>query len=179
MAPPTDKLKSWIDSFAADVAATMALTDHEKVARDARLLGAAALNYLVTRLDLIPDWEESCGILDDAMVLRLAMSEAVDKDLDALPGDVQKSIHRLANEAETVRELIGDDLHGKLKAYVHGLAGVAVRNRHPSVVVDDDKQRGHLYDEIKDDLKRLPNAKMSDPAHVLRIIKNYLTQKLK
>jgi uncharacterized membrane protein YkvA (DUF1232 family) len=179
MAPPLDKLRSWIDSFAADVTATMALTDHEKVARDARLLGAAALNYLVTRLDLIPDWEESCGILDDAMVLRLAISEAVEKDIDALPADAQKTLHRLANEADAVRELLGDELHGKLKRYVHGLTNQAVRNRHPSVVVDDDKERGHLYAEIKDDLKRVPNARMSDPAHVLRIIKNYLDQKLK
>lgn len=179
MAQSQGKLKLWMDSFAADVAAVSSLTANEDVPRDARLAGAAALNYLVTRLDLIPDWEESCGILDDAMVLRLAMSEAAEKDLEALPAEVQRSVHRLANEAEVVRELLGDELHAKLKKYVHGLLGTVVRGRHPSAVVDDEKQREQLFDEIKDDLKRLPGTKMSDADHVLRIIKNYLSQKLK
>ena len=178
MAQSQGKLQLWMDSFAADVAAACALTANEKVARDARLAGAAALNYLVTRLDLIPDWEESCGILDDAMVLRLAMSEVAEKDLDALPADVQRSVHRLANEAEVVRELLGDELHAKLRKYVQGLHGTVVRGRHPSTVVDDEKQREQLFDEIKDDLKRNSGTRMSDADHVLRIIKNYLSQKL-
>jgi hypothetical protein len=90
-----------------------------------------------------------------------------------------KGVHRLANEAEIVRELLGDELHGKLKRYVHGLAGQVVRGRHPSTIVDDDKQRELLYDEIKSDLQRLSGAQISDAAHVLRIVKNYLSQKLK
>src|SRR6185436_1802908 len=113
-----DKMKRWVDSFATDVGAVQALVSHEKAPRDARLAGAAALNYLVTKLDLIPDWEESCGIIDDAMVLRLAMAEAADKDLDGLPVDVLRGVNRLANEAEQVREVLGDALHGKLKRYV-------------------------------------------------------------
>jgi uncharacterized membrane protein YkvA (DUF1232 family) len=61
-----ETMKRWMDSFASDVAAVQGLVDNEKIPREARLAGAAALNYMVTRLDLIPDWEESCGLIDDA-----------------------------------------------------------------------------------------------------------------
>jgi uncharacterized membrane protein YkvA (DUF1232 family) len=179
MAKHVDKMKSWIDSFTADVAAIEALVESEQVPRDARLAGAAALNYLVTRLDLIPDWEETCGILDDAMVLRVAMAEAMERDLDALPVDALKTVARLANEADAVRQFLGEELYAKLKRYVHELTSVIVRGRHPRVIVEDEKERAQLLAEVRDDLKRLPPAPMTDPDRVERVVKNTLQQKLR
>jgi len=62
--------------------------------------------------------------------------------------------------------------------YVEGLPQKVVRGRSADAIVDDAKVREQLYVEIKDELKRLPPAPMSDPDHVARTIKNYLTQKL-
>ena len=174
-----EKMKGWIDSFAADVGAIEALLSEEKAEDDARLHAAAALNYLVTRLDLIPDWEETCGILDDAMILRLEMAVAVGQDLGGLSGDALHAVGRLANEAELVKEFLGDDLYPRLKKYSDGLTQVIVRGRSPRALVDDAKARRQLSVEIEDELKRLPPAPMSDPQRVARVIKNYLTQKLK
>jgi uncharacterized membrane protein YkvA (DUF1232 family) len=173
-----DRMKAWIDSFASDIFAVQALLADDKAADEARLRAASALNYLVTRLDLIPDWEETCGILDDAMIVRLAMSQAADKDLGGLSGDALHTVARLANEVELVREFLGDDLYPRLKKYAEELVHAVVRNRSPRALVDDAKARRLLFDEIKDELKRLPPAPMSDPDRVARTIKNYLTQKL-
>src|SRR5215468_2056748 len=172
-----NKMKAWIDSFAGDVAAIEALLADEKADDDARLHAAAALNYLVTRLDLIPDWEETCGILDDAMILRLEMAAAVGKDLGGLSGDALHAVGRLANEAELVRQFLGDELYPRLKKYAEGLLQVVVRGRSPRALVDDAKERHQLSVEVKDDLKRLPPAPMSDPLRVARVVKNYLSQK--
>jgi uncharacterized membrane protein YkvA (DUF1232 family) len=174
-----EKMKAWIDSYAADVAAVQALVANEKIPKDARLVGAAALNYLVTRLDLIPDWEETCGILDDAMILRVAMAEAAEKDLDALDGEAHRGVAKLANEVELVREFLGSELYPRLKHYVQELGTAVVRNRLPRVIVDDPAERGRLYAEIKDELKRVPPAPMKEPERIARIIRNYLSQKLK
>jgi uncharacterized membrane protein YkvA (DUF1232 family) len=174
-----DKIKGWIDSFAADVGAVQAVAGEAKLAREARLAAAAALGYLVTRLDLIPDWEETRGIIDDAMVLRVAMSEAAGHDLEALPEDDQRAVHRLANETETVGEFLGADLYPRFKRYVADLQHAVVRGRHPSTVVDDDATRARLYAEVAEELKRLPPAPMSDPERVARIVRNYLSHKLK
>lgn len=179
MAEHVERMKAWIDSFAADVAAIESLVDNSKVPRDARLAGAAALNYLLTRLDLIPDWEETCGILDDAMVLRVCMADAMEKDLDGLPVDALKTVARLANETDAVRKFLGEELFARFKRYVHDLTNVIVRGRHPRTIVDDAKQREQLFVEVKDDLKRLPPAPMNDPDRIERVVKNTLAQKLK
>src|SRR5262249_15774879 len=145
-----DKMKGWIDSFSADVGAIEELLAEEKAEDDARLHAAAALNYLVTRLDLIPDSEETCGILDDAMVVRLEMAVAVGQDLGGLSGDALHTVGRLANEAEIVKEFLGDDLYPRLKKYADGLTQVVVRGRSPRALVDDAKERRQLSVEIKD-----------------------------
>jgi len=173
-----ETMKRWMDSFASDVAAVQGLVDNEKIPREARLAGAAALNYMVTRLDLIPDWEESCGLIDDAMVLRVAMADAAERDLDALTGEVMRGVHRLANEAEGVKTVLGD-IYPRFKRYVTELGNVVVRGRHPRVIVDDGKQREQLFDEIENDLQRLPLPTMTDPDRVERTVMNYLSQRLK
>jgi uncharacterized membrane protein YkvA (DUF1232 family) len=177
--PHMEKMKGWINSFAADVGVAQAVASATKLPRDARMVAAGALGYLVTRLDLIPDWEETCGILDDAMVLRLAMAEIEESSLDGLDEDTQLSVHRLANETETVRGLLGDEVYARFKRYVHELTNVVVRGRHPRTIVDDAKERAQLLVEVKDELKKLPPAPMSDPDRVERTVKNYLSLKLK
>jgi uncharacterized membrane protein YkvA (DUF1232 family) len=170
-----ERMRAWIDSFPADVAAVQRLVDDEKASTEARLLGAAAVNYLVTRLDLIPDWEEACGILDDAMVLRVAMALIAEPDLDPL--DV--GVHRLANEAEGVQAFLGPDLYPRFKHYVRELGHAVVRARAPRVIVDDARQRKALWSEVEDELKRVPPAPIRDPDRIARVVRNYLSQKLK
>ncbi len=182
MAKPSEhveKMKAWIDSFASDVAAIQGLVASDKVGSDARILGAAALNYLVTRMDLIPDWEETCGILDDAMVLRVAMALVPEKDLDLVEGDAHLGVARLANEVALVKAFLGDDLYPRFKHYTQELTHAVVRGRHPRVIVEDAKERKQLWAEIADELKRLPPAPMSDPERVARVVRNYLSQKLR
>ena len=174
-----EKMKAWIDSFASDVAAIQALVDSEQLGTDARVLGASALNYLVTRMDLIPDWEETCGILDDAMILRVAMALIPEAELDKVEGDAHVGVARLANEVELVKDFLGGDLFPRLKHYTQELTHVVVRGRAPRLIVDDAKERKQLWLEIKDELKRLPPAPMSDTDRVARVVRNYLSQKLK
>ncbi|HKA86372.1 MAG TPA: DUF1232 domain-containing protein [Haliangiales bacterium] len=177
--PKFDRIRGWIDTFAEDVGALQKLVAEPSAARDARLVGAAALNYLVTRLDLIPDWEETAGIIDDAMVLRVAAAMATEHDVGDLDADSLRALGKLANDADGVQAFLGADLHPRLKKYVQGLVPKIVRGRTPAAIVDDAKQRDQLYAEIKDELARLPPAPMTDPDRVARIVKNYLVEKLK
>jgi uncharacterized membrane protein YkvA (DUF1232 family) len=177
--PHMEKMKGWINSFAADVGVAQAVASATKLPRDARMVAVGALGYLVTRLDLIPDWEETCGILDDAMVLRVAMALATEAGVGELPAAALRDVGRLANEAEVVHELLGEDLWPRLKKYVADLAAKPVRGRTPASVVDDPKARRDLWNEVKDELKSFPPAPMSDPDAVQRTILGYLKQKLK
>jgi uncharacterized membrane protein YkvA (DUF1232 family) len=174
-----ERMKAWIDSFASDVAALQSLLADERAASEARLHAAGALNYLLLRMDLIPDWEETCGIIDDAMILRVSMSLVLEMDLGAQSGENLRIIGKLANEAERVHEFLGDEIYARLKKYAEELARTAVRGRHPRILLDDPRERKRFFDEIKDDLKRLPTAPMSDPGRVARVVKNTLAAKLK
>jgi uncharacterized membrane protein YkvA (DUF1232 family) len=167
-----DRMTGWIDTFAADVDAVKQGVEGDGPA-DARRLLAGALNYLVTRMDLIPDWEETCGVLDDAMVLRVAAALAVDQGLDA-----SRELARLGNEADVVSDFLGKDLYPRFKRHVEGLAGQAVRGRAPDTVLGDDKARKALFAEVADELERLPPAPFTDPEGVARTIRNYFAQKL-
>ena len=173
------KMRAWLDSFPADIAAVQAVVEEAKLPRDVRLLSAAALSYLITRLDLIPDWEETAGLIDDAMVLRVAMAVASEQDLDALEDDAQRVVHRLANEADVVREFLGADLYAKLRHHVLELVNAKVRGRLPSTILDDEKQRRLFFGEVKDEVKRPPAGPVKDPAGIARMVKNYLSTKLK
>jgi uncharacterized membrane protein YkvA (DUF1232 family) len=176
--PHIHSMKPWIDTFAEDVGVLERVVENQAVPRAARLLAAGALGYLVTRLDLIPDWEETCGLLDDAMVMRVAALLASEKGLDELPADALRGASRLVNEAEMIPDFLGGELYARFKHYVEQLPTKVVRGRSAESVVDDAKVRGHLHGEVADELKRLPPAPMSDPDHVARTIKNYLKQKL-
>jgi uncharacterized membrane protein YkvA (DUF1232 family) len=178
MAKYIDRMRSWIDTFSEDVEAVEKIVDNAKAARDARVLAATSLNYLVTRLDLIPDWEETCGVIDDAMVIRVAVSMAADKDLGSLDAATMSRVGRLCNEAEVVAEFLGPELYPRFKKYVQDSVGKEVRGRKAATVVDDAKQRAKLYTEIDEELRRLPPAPMTDPDAVERTILNYLKQKL-
>ena len=178
MAKYIDKMRKWIDTFADDVEVVKKIVESEKAAPEARQLAAGALNYLVTRMDLIPDWEETCGVIDDAMILRVATMLAAEKELGNLDGATTQKVGRLCNEAEVVHEFLGDELYPRLKKFTQDLIGKEVRGRKAATVVDDLKQRKALYAEIEDDLKRLPPAPMNDPDGVERTILGYLKQKL-
>jgi uncharacterized membrane protein YkvA (DUF1232 family) len=172
MSTAAERIKPWVESFPADVESMKKALDTTG-SDEARQVVAGALNYLITRMDLIPDWEETAGILDDAMVLRVAAAMATEKGLDASP-----EVGRLANEADAVSELLGAELYPRFKKHVEGLAGQAVRGRHPKAIVEDAKVRATLFTEIGDEIKRIPAAPVSDVDAVARTVKNYLSQKL-
>jgi uncharacterized membrane protein YkvA (DUF1232 family) len=174
-----ERMKQWIDTFADDVATLQKIVTNEKVPREARVMAAGALGYLVTRMDLIPDWEETCGIIDDAMIMRVAIALASEKDIGDIDGDTMREVGRLANEAEVVHEFLGEDLYPRIKKYTQDLTHTVTRGRLPETVVDDAKARRDLWAEIKDELKALPPAPMTDPDAVARTVRNYLSQKLK
>jgi uncharacterized membrane protein YkvA (DUF1232 family) len=167
------RMKDWIDSFAQDVDAVKKDLEGNGP-RDARKLLAGALNYLVTRMDIIPDWEETCGVLDDAMVLRVAAALASEKGLET-----SNPVARLANEADVVSEFLGKDLYPRFKRHVEGLTSQTVRGRAPDTILDDAKARAQLYDDIKNELAGLPPAPMTDPDAVARTIRSYFSQKLR
>jgi uncharacterized membrane protein YkvA (DUF1232 family) len=174
-----ETFKGWADSFRQDIEALKAIVESNKADAESRRLAAAALSYLVTKLDLIPDHNEGIGIMDDIMVVRVLMQMATQAhELGDLPSSAEVAIGRMTNEAERVNQLLGAPLYDKLKLYCAKLADTKVRGRSPQNIVDDANIRKELYAEIEDELKRSVPVAVSDPAEAELRLKSYLQHKL-
>src|SRR3954467_5442862 len=110
----------WLKSLAEDAQKLAGLLEHADSSPAAQRGAASALNYLFKSLDLIPDGLEDLGLLDDAFVMR-ALAETVKQEATyALPFDESGTVARLAEEAELVREFLGDQ-YARLEKYASGL----------------------------------------------------------
>jgi uncharacterized membrane protein YkvA (DUF1232 family) len=174
-----DAIKQWVSSLREDIETVKAVVDSEKVDPDARKFAASALSYLVTRMDLVPDWNETIGVLDDVMVIRVCMGLASAYGLEeGLESDTLIGASRLANDAERVNAFLGEDLAARFRRYCARLSEEAVRGRTPEGIVEDAAARARLYEEIDADLLRMPAAPFDDPDALIVTFKSYLHHKL-
>ena len=174
-----DVFKGWAETIRQDIDAHKALLENEKASADARKLAGAALSYLVSKMDLIPDWNEGIGVIDDVMVLRVCAQLSAGFSRDGLASSAEVTLERLANEADKIGEFLGGGVYDKLKQYCSRLAEQAVRGRTPAQLAEDPAQRKALYVELDDEIKKTVPIVINDPADAELRLKSYLTQKLK
>ena len=170
--------KSWADTIRQDVEAFKALLESTKADEKSRKLAGGALQYLVSKMDLIPDWNEGIGMIDDVMVLRVAAQQAQDLGRGDLPASAEVSFERLSNEAEKIVAFLGGPIYDKLKAYVSKLGETAVRGRTPVTLMEDAALRKTLYGELDLELEKTVPIVINDPADAELRLKAYLTHKL-
>jgi uncharacterized membrane protein YkvA (DUF1232 family) len=173
-----DVFKGWAETIRQDTDAFKAVLESSADARSKRL-AAAALSYLVSRMDLIPDWNEGIGVIDDVMVLRVCAQLGQGYNRGALPASAEISLERMANEADKIVAFLGVAIYDKLRAYCAKLVDQAVRGRTPGVIVDDAEVRKALYAEVDDEIKRTVPIVIADPVDAELRLKAYLTHKLK
>jgi len=175
-------VSDWVDSLREDVETLKKVVESAKVDKGARKYAATALNYLITRMDLIPDWTESIGVVDDVLVLRMCIDLASAYNLDEGLSDETKTlveISRLGNDIERVEQVLGSELFAKMRKYTARMSDDAVRGRTPQKILDDKEARAALYKEIDEELLRMPAATFKDAKAAERQLKNYLGAKLK
>ncbi|MEZ4401829.1 MAG: YkvA family protein [Kofleriaceae bacterium] len=178
MAKHIDLFKSWSESIVGDVAALKALVE-SSAELEARRLAAGALGYLVTRMDLVPDWEAGIGALDDVMVLRVCAQLAAGHGLAQVDEAHEITLARMANEAERIAEFLGPESYDKLRAYARKLSDAVVRGRAPATILVDAAARAALFAEVDDEVKKTVPVVVVDPADAELRLKAYLAHKLK
>ena len=179
MAAHIDVFRGWAETIRQDIDAFKALLDAPGADAASKQLAGAALSYLVSRMDLVPDWNEGIGVLDDTMVLRVCAQLTSGCDRGTLPTAAEVSLERMANEADKITAFIGGALHDKLRAYCAKLVDRPVRGRTPAQLAADAAARQALYREVEDELKRTVPIVIDDPADAEVRLKAYLTHKLR
>jgi uncharacterized membrane protein YkvA (DUF1232 family) len=173
-----DVFKSWADTLRQDIESYKVLLESGKADEHTRRLAGAALLYLVSRMDLIPDWNESIGVLDDVMVLRVLAQLTQTPERGPLPTVAEINLERMANEADKIAAFLGGPVHDKLRAYCARLVDQPVRGRTPAQLVDDADLRKALYEELDEEVRKSVPVIVADPADAEVRLKAYLTHKL-
>ena len=173
-----DVIKGWAESIRQDMDAFKALLESPKADEHSKKLAGAALLYLVSRMDLIPDWTEGIGVIDDIMVLRVCAQLAQSHEHGSISTTAEIALERMANEADKITAFLGGPIYDKLKSYVAKLGEQPVRGRSPAQLADDAAMRKALYIELEDEIKKTVPIVVTDPADAELRLKAYLTHKL-
>jgi uncharacterized membrane protein YkvA (DUF1232 family) len=173
-----DTFKAWAETIRTDIDAYKALLESTKADAGARKLAAGALSYLVSRMDLIPDWNAGIGIIDDVFVLRVCAQLSGEYKRGELKASAETALERLANEADKITTFLGGPIYDKLKSYCSKLPDTQVRGRTANQLLDDEAARKQLYIELEDEVKRSVPIVIDDPADAELRLKAYLTHKL-
>ena len=175
-APFAPKFQEWIDDYEHDVGLFKEIILDKATPDPLRRLIAGGLMYIIRQFDLIPDYLKPVGLLDDAMVLRITADLGAEHTADLDP-KFMKQMFKLANDAETVKEFLGDgyrDLENYVRRQpedaVHGITGDSVVD-HPSV-------RDDLLGQVDEEMKIFEANAIEDGAKVERELKSYIHAKL-
>ncbi len=113
-------MQDMVDGYVETIeTALAAFVDPATPAPARRALGGA-LNYVLDLLDIFPDHYKGIGVVDDAMLLRLAARQAV------AAGAKAEGLDKLASGATAIDKIL-DDLAGPLATYVERLPTRSVR----------------------------------------------------
>ncbi|HWU91366.1 MAG TPA: YkvA family protein [Kofleriaceae bacterium] len=173
-----DVFKEWAETIRPDIEAFKALLESGKADANTKHLAGAALLYLVSRMDLIPDWNEGIGVLDDLFVLRVCAQLSQGFERGSLPTVADICLERMANEADRITQFLGGPLYDRLKAHCAKLSEQAVRGRTPAQLAEDPAVRKALYAEVEEELKKTVPIVVNDPADAEVRLRAYLTHKL-
>jgi uncharacterized membrane protein YkvA (DUF1232 family) len=174
-----DVFKSWAGTIRQDIDAFKTLLESTKADEKARRLAGGALSYLVSKMDLIPDWNPGIGVIDDVMVMRVCAVLSADFDRGELPGASEATFERMSNEAEKIQEFLGGALYDKLKAYSAKLGDLKVRGKSVGDLISDTKAREAFYKTVEEEVSNNVPIVISDPNDAEIRLKSYLSQKLK
>jgi uncharacterized membrane protein YkvA (DUF1232 family) len=173
-----ETFKTWAELMRTDVDALKAVVDAPAAALPAKKLAAGALSYLVSKMDLIPDWNAGIGFVDDVMLLRIAAQLIQSHDTGELTSAADIALGRMSNEADQVAAFLGAALFEKFRAHVAKLTEQTVRGRTTGVIVDDPAARAQLWQELEAELAKAGPIVLGDPADAEVRLKAYLTHKL-
>jgi uncharacterized membrane protein YkvA (DUF1232 family) len=144
-------LQELVSDLALDIGRARAALADDATPAEAKALVVGALQYVMDSWDILPDHYPALGLLDDALVLRVAAHLAVEK------GGKHRALQKLAGDMDTVRELLGD-LATPFEELCASLPARMVRGRTAATVLADADVKA-LFDA---DLNRL-GAKAAPP----------------
>lgn len=170
--PYLDMFPSWLRTLGEDAGALGGVVTADGSDEVKRYV-TSGLNYIFKSLDLIPDGIDDLGFCDDAFVIRVAASLAV----EAEPAAADGIVGRLAADAKSVEEFLGDD-YPRLVEYVKALRKGAARGRTVEDIMTDASIRTSFVHEVSAWSKEYQVPSFTRDVKTLIKLKAFLNAKL-
>lgn len=168
--------QKWIDSFERDARLFVDVLKSEEAPHTARKLAATGLNYMLKQIDLVPDYYQPVGLIDDCIVLRVLADLGAETNAELEPQHM-KAMFRLANDCDLLREYAGD-VYRKLENKVKLMQEQEVRKRSPAAILDSEQMMEDFLRDVEQDLNAYETVEIKDPARAERELLSYLRTKL-
>ena len=172
-----DIFPGWLRGLGEDASELVELLPVTTISQDSRECIAGGVNYLFKSLDLIPDGIDDIGYLDDAFVLRVAAELASEGDLSGAAPDRMRSLARLANDCDAIREFLGED-YERLRAYVRALRKGAARGRSVQDILEDKKVQTSFLDDVRSFARAYDAPSFTQDEKNLKKLKAFFDAKL-
>jgi uncharacterized membrane protein YkvA (DUF1232 family) len=168
----------WIDTFGEDIRTIVELLDEDDAHEDLKRLGIGTLNYGLKQLDLIPDFYEPVGLIDDCMIIRVFASLALEYVIQLKDDRIKKRLVMMAEQNEVVIEFSGKEIYRALMNYVKVLPDRKVRHRDAKIILTNEDKMKDFKEDIAVEMKGYVGAKIDDPEGVCKDLKSFLKLKL-
>ncbi len=172
------KLQEWIDDYESDIQLFKEIVADETAPSELRRLMAGGLMYVVRVIDLVPDSYRPVGTIDDTLVLRILADLSAEWTAELQNPKHMKAVFKLANDAETIREFLGEDTYRELENYVRGQPDKATHGITGAAAAKDAAVRKELLAQVDEELKSFRPVAIDDGARAERELKSYLHAKL-
>lgn len=172
------KFQEWIDSFEHDVGLFREILAAESAPPQLRRLMAGGLMYMIRQIDLIPDYYQPVGTIDDTIVLRVLADLCAEWTPELEDPKHMKALFKLANQNETNRSFLGEDDYRALENYVRMQPEKATHGITGDAAASSAQTRKELFAQVDEELKHFQAPAIEDGPRAERELKSYLHAKL-
>jgi len=142
-------VRGWLVSLPHDLKIAFDAMDDENLPRPVREVAAGVVAYVVSPNDFVADRNDAVlSYADDALLLRLALSQALGKgeDEQAFRERFPELFDSLDENLTLCKSVMGE-LMTWLEGKVTGLPGLEYKGKKAAKYLDDDEAREQLFDD--------------------------------
>lgn len=166
-----DAMSRCVASYGRDLKDSFFVVDDGELDEDMRILGAGAIFYGLAAGDLLPDTLGPLGLVDDVLVLRIALERicaANPERAKVYATERPELFENLAADLATARAFLGE-LFELFDERVDTCRAIEFKGKTPAICVTDADDNRWLYDEVMEAQLHMPSDDDEIARHMRKI----------
>lgn len=170
--------QQYLERLPEDLEFFVKIASIDDLPSEERAKAAGAVNYFFKSVDLIPDGIDEIGYLDDVITLRV-MADWIDIDeIGKHSGELASRLKQLREDAQRIKEALGQELYTRLSGYVAALRSSSARGRSAFDIVTDSAKLQQLKMEVGNFCRDYVPPRIDTSEKTLIKLKSFLDTKL-